>query len=195
MELCSNDSDFTQVLNQWAIDHSNENAQKLKSAVYYHLREVVQVTIEKKAARDLSTQAIEQLPNTTSLLHEVLIKLAPPDQIFNSRLEYIRSLASFVRWMLLDELKAKNAQKRNAIDGNLQSLLNWQVEADPYYSFDIALTKLENLSKRCADIALMHYFLGYSVSEIADNVGLKKSSVHNELATAKAFIRSQYVMN
>ncbi|ALO33364.1 hypothetical protein CMT41_00545 [Colwellia sp. MT41] len=185
-------TDFTQVLNVWVTQGDVTSANQLKSMIYYHLKGIVKNQIRTKAKKIGNTQLLEQLPNTTSLLHDVFIALVPPKEIFTNREQFYLSLALFVRWMLLDELKAKNAQKRVLKKENILALVNMEVESDPYFSFDLALSNLEKLLPRCYEIALLHYFLGFNVAEISSKLTLEKSTIYNELATAKAYLRTQY---
>jgi len=183
---------FTKILNLWSIDKDTKSANALKSMVYYHLKGIVKEQIKSKSAKNSSTRLVEQLPNTTSFLHDVFLRLAPPEEIFDNRKQYYLSLALFVRWMLLDELKSKNALKRNESKEHLFELIDINVESDPYYSFDLAFVSLEKLSSRCYQVALLHYYLGFAISDIEKQLKLKKSTVYQELATAKAYLRTQY---
>ncbi len=72
--------DFTLILNSWIRDGDLTSANQLKSIIYYHLKGIVKKQIKSKADKLNSTQLLEQLPNTTSLLHDVLVKIEPPGQ-------------------------------------------------------------------------------------------------------------------
>ena len=192
MNSDSSNENFTVILNTWITHNDLKSANQLKSMVYYHLKGIVKNQIENKANQTNSTQLLEQLPNTTSLLHDVFVQLIPPKEIFDNRQQFYVSLALFVRWMLLDELKAKNALKRCCNNENITNFLNFPDDIEPYFLFDEALSKLEKLSLRCYEIALLHYYLGYEVTEIKAELNLKKSTVYNELSAAKAYLRTQY---
>jgi len=183
---------FTVILNTWVTLNDLKSANQLKSMIYYHLKGIVKNNIENIAKKSDATQFIEQLPNTTSLLHDVFIHLKPPEEVFDNREQFSLSLALFVRWMLLDELKAKSAQKRSGIKESITHLLNMSDDQESYILFDEALTKLETLSPRCYKVALLHYYLGYEIPEIRAELNIKKSTVYNELSTAKAYLRTQY---
>jgi len=185
-------NNFTTILNAWSVNGDINDANKLKSMVYYHLKGIVKKQIADKASTDDSLAIAEQLLNTTSFLHEVLIQLIPPQSIMNNREEYYLSLALFVRWMLLDELKAKQAKKRSYEKESITQLLNLDDSSDPYFHFDDAFLQLKKLAPRSYNIALLHYYLGFKVTEMTDIVSLKSAMIYNELATAKAYIRSQY---
>lgn len=182
---------FTEVLNCWVLNNDLDSANQLRSMIYYHLKGIVKKQISDKSHKSPSSDFIEQLPNTTSLLHEVLASLTPPTEVFDKREQFFISLASFVRWMLLDDLKAKSAKKRTQEQELITEFLMQIDDPEPYHLFDEALSKLEELSPRSYQVALLHYFLGYDIDQVKTTLGINKSTVYNELSTAKAYLRTQ----
>lgn len=178
----------TELLNSWITHNDLKSANQLKSIIYYHLKGIVKSQLTKKSS---SNSLIEQLPNTTSLLHEVLVQLSPPTEIFENREQFYTSLASLVRWMLLDDIKAKNAKKRVNNNESLTDFISLPDDPAPYLNFDNALSKLAELAPRSYQVALLHYFLGYGIEDISSELTLKKSTIYNELSTAKAYLRTQ----
>ena len=178
----------TELLYSWVTTNDLHSANQLKGIIYYHLKGIVKKQLIKKNS---SAKFINQLPNTTSFLHEVLVQLSPPTEIFDSREQFFISLASFVRWMLLDDLKAKNALKRTNNVESITELMPLPEDPEPYINFDNALSKLADLAPRAYQVALLHYFLGYDIKEISEELSLKKSTVYNELSSAKAYLRTQ----
>ena len=182
---------LTEILNSWIVNNDLESANQLRSIIYYHLKGIVKKQVSTKAQNSGSQDLIDQLPNTTSLLHDVLASLTPPDEIFDNREQFFLSLASFVRWMLLDDLKAKSAKKRNQEQAFMTDILLQLDDPEPYHLFDAALTKLKKLSPRSYKVALLHYFLGYDIDDVKTELGINKSTVYNELSAAKAYLRTQ----
>tara|TARA_Y100000296_G_C5178804_1_gene261926 strand:- start:8253 stop:8828 length:576 start_codon:yes stop_codon:yes gene_type:complete len=180
--------DFTQVLNSWVINHDLASANQLRSMVYFHLKGMVKKQIENQRSRN-SNQIVDYLPNTTSLLHDVLLELSAPDEIFDNRKQFFVSLALFVRWMLLDEIKRRRAKKRSPQHESM-TLLSEALNASAYLDFDNIFTDLEPLSQRCYEIALLHFYLGLEVIDISDKIGLSTTTVYNEIASAKAYLRA-----
>lgn len=179
---------ITELLNSWVIHNDIKSANQLRSIIYYHLKGIVKKQITLKAS---SHKVLEQLPNTTSLLHDVLLQLSPPKEIFDNREQFFLSLASFVRWMLLDDLKAKCAQKRSNNNENITEFISLPEDPEAYIIFDSALSKLAKIAPRSYQVALLHYFLGYDISDIGSELTLKKSTIYSELSAAKAYLRTQ----
>lgn len=186
--IVSRDEPVTELLNNWVIHNDLDSANQLRSIIYYHLKGIVKKQVSQK---EKAGHLLEQLPNTTSLLHEVLVQLSPPKEVFDNRQQFFISLASFVRWVLLDDLKAKNAKKRSMEHEFITEFLPISEDPEPYYLFDNALTKLENLAPRSYQVALLHYFLGHDLDDIKSELTLNKSTIYNELSTAKAYLRTQ----
>lgn len=184
---------FTEVLNQWVVSNDLESANQLRSMVYYHLKHIVNKQISSVKRVNANEDIIEKLPNTTSILHDVIIKLTAPDEIFDSREQFYTHIARFVRWMIQDELKKRFAKKRSA-DVQSEALLSeLAAESSLFVEFDNALTALEKANERCYRIALLHFYLGQEVEQIETQMSLSNSTVYSELSAAKAFLKVQCV--
>ena len=91
--------------------------------------------------------------------------------------------------MLLDEIKRRRAKKRSPQHESM-TLLSEALNASAYLDFDNIFTDLEPLSQRCYEIALLHFYLGLEVIDISDKIGLSTTTVYNEIASAKAYLRA-----
>lgn len=181
----------TELLNNWVVHSDLESANQLRSIIYYHLKGVVKKQITNKST---SKAIVAQLPNTTSLLHEAIVQLTPPTEIFDNREQYFASLASLIRWILLDDLKAQNAKKRIQSKESITDFIPIHGDPEPYISFDNALSKLEKIAPRTYQVAMLHYFLGYDVPTISAELTIQKSTIYTELSAAKAYLRTQCQM-
>ncbi|MDP5129885.1 MAG: ECF-type sigma factor [Paraglaciecola sp.] len=186
-----NDGEFTEILNNWVINNDLYSANQLRSIIYYHLRGIVKKQLNNKLQKNSKQSLVDQLPNTTSLMHDVLASLSPPKEIFDNREQFLVSLATFVRWMLLDDLKSKNALKRTLDEQPIAEFFQLSENPEPYLLFDDAFSKLEQLSPRSYQVAILHYFLGLDIRDIQFELSIEKSTVYNELSTAKAYLRTQ----
>jgi RNA polymerase sigma factor (TIGR02999 family) len=187
-----NTTNITVLLNKWGsgdIDSGNI----LKEQIYFHIKNITKDQISKKNIENEKNYTFEQLPNPTSLLHNVLIELPYPDEVIENRKQYYKSLALFIRRMLLDELKIQNAQKRGGGSEQLSltEVLFHGEDTQAYLFFDEALSKLELLSKRCFEITLQHYFLGLPIAKLMQNFSVSEKTVYRDLNAGKAFLRTQ----
>lgn len=183
---------ITLLLNKWGcgdIDSGNI----LKEQIYFHIKNITKDQINKKNIENERSHTFEELPNPTSLLHNVLMELPYPDEVIENRQHYYKSLALFIRRMLLDELKIQNAQKRGggSEQVSITEILFHGENNQAYLFFDEALSKLEALSKRCFEITLQHYFLGLSIAKLMQNFSVSEKTVYRDLNAGKAFLRTQ----
>ncbi|OJF68539.1 hypothetical protein BK026_06915 [Alteromonas sp. V450] len=182
----------TELINEWVIHNDLNSANQLRSIIYFHLKGIVKKQLTNKSR---SETFLEQLPNTTSLLHEVLVQLSPPQEIYDNREQFYLSLASFVRWMLLDDIKAKQAKKRSGNNEHFTDIIALPDDPQPYINFDNALSELSKIAPRSYRVALLHYFLGYDIPAISTELTIEKSTIYNELSVAKAYLRTQCQMD
>jgi RNA polymerase sigma factor (TIGR02999 family) len=187
-----NVTNITLLLNKWGngdIDSGNI----LKEQIYFHIKNITKDQISKKDVANEKNNVFEQLPNPTSLLHNVLMELPYPDAVIENRQQYYKSLALFIRRMLLDELKIQNAQKRGggSEQVSITEILFHGEDNQAYLFFDEALSKLEVLSKRCFEITLQHYFLGLSIAKLMQNFSVSEKTIYRDLDAGKAFLRTQ----
>jgi RNA polymerase sigma factor (TIGR02999 family) len=183
---------ITLLLNKWGNgDIGSGNI--LKEQIYFHIKNITKYQINKKNSENERSNTFEQLPNTTSLLHNVLMELPYPDEVIENRRQYYKSLALFIRRMLLDELKIQNAQKRGggSEQVSITEILFHGEDNHAYLFFDEALSKLEALSKRCFEITLQYYFLGLSIAQLMQNFSVSEKTIYRDLNAGKAFLRTQ----
>lgn len=186
------DEPVTELLNDWAINQSLESANKLRSLVFIHLKGMIQTQLQVRKHKQLTNdKPFDILPSATTLLQDVIAKLAPSSEVYQCREEFLVEFATFIRWVLLDDIKRKQAQKRTPDEMNFTALLTNDVTSEKYVLFDQAFSSLQKLRPRSYQVALLHYFLGYSVSDICGHINRKKSTVNAELSVAKAYIYSQ----
>jgi RNA polymerase sigma factor (sigma-70 family) len=56
---------------------------------------------------------------------------------------------------------------------------------------DRSLNELAEFDARKAEVLELHYFAGLTYAELADVMNLSESSVHQDLRTAKAWLRNR----
>ncbi|MEM1054562.1 MAG: sigma-70 family RNA polymerase sigma factor [Bacteroidota bacterium] len=129
--------------------------------------------------------------NTTALVHEAYEKLARSQSQFVDRQHFFRVAARAMREVLVDHARAQNAEKRG---GGLrplpldESLLPAPEMAAPLVALDEALTRLARLDARRADVVELRYFIGLTIPETAEVLGLSAATVERDWATARAWL-------
>ena len=97
-----------------------------------------------------------------------------------------------MRQVLIDYSRGKTASKRSStITVHVMDQSNPALDADQYLIVDQALTKLEQLDPRQAEIVELRFFGGLSVVETAETLDLSEKTVKREWAMARAWLRGE----
>ncbi len=160
---------------------------KVLPLIYSELHVVAERAL--RGRRDQTLQA-------TALLHEAYLRLANQREIqWKNRAHFIGVAATVMRRVLIDYVRATNAQKRGGEVGRVQ-LHSGLAEADPDNALDLealdaALSRLAELDSRQARIVELRYFGGLSVEDAAEVLDLSTATVKREWASAKAWLRRE----
>jgi len=128
---------------------------------------------------------------TTALIHEAYLKLhATP--LWNDRQHFLRAAALAMRQVLVDDARARLAQRRNSGERCLPIEAADDVAADAgddrIVAVDDALAELAAFSPRLAQVVECRYFAGYTAPETADALGLSLATVERDWAKARAWL-------
>jgi len=159
----------------------------LFSLVYAELQRLAHVVRQGRGSETL---------NTTALVHEAYIKLAPSaDMTFHNRVHFFRVAARAMRQILVGEARQKMAQKRGGdvlkipLDERLHAIL---IERPAVLlALDEALEQLEGLSKRQAQVVECRFFAGMTIEETALALGLSEPTVNRDWRAARAWLSLQ----
>jgi RNA polymerase sigma factor (TIGR02999 family) len=140
-------------------------------------------------------QASETL-QTTALIHEVYLKLRQVER-WNDRQHFMRASAMAMRQVLVDDVRARLAQRRGA--GAAHVSLD-DAEAEQVAAADVdervvviddALRRLATLSPRLSQTVECRYFAGYNESETAEALGVSLATVQRDWAKARAWLHRE----
>ena len=111
---------------------------------------------------------------------------------FADRAHFLRLAARTMRQVLIDYSRGKSASKRSStITVHVIDQSNPALDTDQYLIVDQALTKLEQLDPRQAEIVELRFFGGLSVEETAAALDLSEKTVKREWAMARAWLRGE----
>ena len=178
-------TDVTQLLNQIDLGDANA-AEALLPVVYEELRRLASV----KMAGERPGHTLQ----ATALVHEAWIRLAAsPGQAWQGQTHFFAAAAEAMRRILIDKARRKTAQKRGA--GRVHEELNeshieLRAPADELLAVNEALEELAIKEPTTAQVVKLRYFVGMTLSEIADAMGISLSTVERHWAFAKAWLRT-----
>jgi RNA polymerase sigma factor (TIGR02999 family) len=130
--------------------------------------------------------------NTTALVHEAYVKLAGrASASWEDRAHFYRIAARVMRDILVDYARRQRAAKRGG-DRQPVALTDLgelpDVHTEEVLAVDEALRRLEALDPRQGRVVELRYFVGLSIPETAEALGLSESSVKRDWTAARAWL-------
>jgi RNA polymerase sigma factor (TIGR02999 family) len=177
-------SDVTCILT--AIEQGDSQAaDKLLPLVYEELR--------KLAAHKMANELAGQTLQPTALVHEAWLRLVGKENPkFQNRSYFFAAAAEAMRRILIDNARRKLALRHG---GGLQRVDFEQVELasgcdsdDQLLAVNEALDKLAAVSKLEAELVKLRYFVGMTLDEAADALGISARTADKYWAHARAWL-------
>ena len=176
-------SDVTQILT--AIEQGDHQAaDSLLPLVYEELR--------KLAAHRMANEAAGQTLQPTALVHEAWLRLVGKETPkFANRAHFFAAAAEAMRRILIDNARRKRALRHG---GGQQRVDLEKVDHssasndDQLLAVNDALDKLAALSKSEAELVKLRYFVGMTLEEAADALGISARTADNYWAHARAWL-------
>ena len=131
----------------------------------------------------------------TGVVNEFYLKLVQQKRLQVEDREHFLSLAArFMRRILVDQARKSATRKR---DGGapivLTDDLSWFQEATGERMLDVdrALDELQKIEERKCRIVELRYFLGFTIEEIGELLGLSKATIDRELKFARGWVQER----
>jgi RNA polymerase sigma factor (TIGR02999 family) len=129
---------------------------------------------------------------TTGLVHEAWLKLGQGRAEVESEAHLLNLASRAMRQIVVDAARRRAADKRGggALRITLTGSLDGPVEnADvDVLAIEQALTRLEQIEPRLAQVVEMHFYGGLEFSEISRALGLTERTVYRDWRAARALI-------
>ena len=174
----------TNVLNNESLQAALQD-KKLQSALYQELRIIARAKLRNQSGNgDL---------NTTALVHEAFLKLNTnsDEKIWSNRRHFFSTAALAMRHILVDVARRRLAEKRGQAPSQV-TLENLSVETEndcmQMVALNDALEQLSSVDSRLVEVVNLRYFVGMTVAETADVLGVSKRTLDREWMKAKAML-------
>jgi RNA polymerase sigma factor (TIGR02999 family) len=149
---------------------------------------VIDGELRRLAAARLAREPDGSALDATALVHEAFVRLGG-EHSFESRSVYFRLAAEAMRHILVDQARAKRAEKRWCEFQRL-NLENPPISpADAgLLALDEALTDLDRHDPVAAELIKLRFFSGFSVVEAAKLLGLTRRQADSRWKLARAWL-------
>lgn len=130
--------------------------------------------------------------DTTALVHEAYLRLAPLDSMeWQGRTHFLAMAARAMRRVLVDYAKKRGAQKRGGGRSRVE-LEPWMVMVDDrgeeLLALDDALERLAAVDERQCRVVECRFFAGMTIAETAEALGVSVATVKRDWAHARAWL-------
>jgi RNA polymerase sigma factor (TIGR02999 family) len=182
-------TDVTQILGQIASGNS-EAAENLLPLVYEELRRL--------AALELSREPSGQTLQPTALVHEAYLRLVgqgdsqpPGNSRWNHRGHFYAAAAEAMRRVLIENARRKHRIKHGGHATRLDldpNELSAPERRGDLLALDEALTRLEQVDPRKAELVKLRYFTGLTTPQAAEVLSISLATAEREWAYAKVWL-------
>ena len=163
-------------------------ADRLLPLVYDELRRL--------AAQKLAQEKPGQTLEATALVHEAYIRLVDVEKVqhWDSRAHFFVAAAEAMRRILIENSRRKKSRKHGGGLTRQEALpeaLAVQGTRDPLEILEVgeALDRLAEKSPRKAELVKLRYYLGCTIPEAAEILGIAPATAEDDWAYAKAWLR------
>jgi RNA polymerase sigma factor (TIGR02999 family) len=183
----SGNANVTQLLIDWN-NGRNGALQDLLPLVYAELRRI--------AAQRLRRERPDHTLQPTALVHEAYLRLIDQRRVhWQNRAHFYGVAAQVMRRILVDQARARNAEKRGA-GWDRVTLIGDKTPNGGSRDIDVlaldgALERLAALDAQQERIVELRYFGGLTLDETAEVIGISTATVKREWAIARAWLRAE----
>src|SRR5262245_1978471 len=155
------------------------------------LAPIVYDELRRLAAAYMGRERPGQTLQPTALVHEVYLRLLGAGTPWHDERHFVGIAARSMRQILVERARARGAQKRWAGLDRVSlndALVHARADEAMLPALDEALERLEQLDPEQAKIVELRYFVGLSVEETADALGLSPATVKRRWAASRAWL-------
>jgi RNA polymerase sigma factor (TIGR02999 family) len=175
----------TELLVRWS-EGDAEALERLMPLVFDELRRLAQSHLRREPGSHSHTL------QPTALVNEIYMRLVDQRRVqWQSRAQFFAFAATLMRRILVDHAKAKQTDKRG---GGVQKISLHEGIGTPaavdidLIALDQALNRLEKMDPTQAQIVVLRFFAGLNNKEIAEAVGISRTTVKREWTLARLWL-------
>jgi RNA polymerase sigma factor (TIGR02999 family) len=178
--------DITVLLRKWS-EGDEAALDPIFEVIYPQLRQIAGALMRRERPGHLS--------QPTGIVNDFYLKLVEQQRLrVEDRAHFLSLAALFMRRILMDQARKNGTRKRNGGQPVVFTEdLSWFSAAagEEMLDVDVALNELREIDERKCRIVELRYFLGFTVDETAELLGLSKATVDRELKFARGWIQER----
>ncbi len=159
-------------------------------SIYAELRQL--------AGKKLSNESAGQTLSATALVHEAYLALSRTDEPkWENRGHFYVAAAETMRRILIDRARAKLTQRRGSgmkpapLPEDSIHAPAAPTRADELIALDEALVKLGEEDARKQQLVTLRYFVGLTIDEAAEVLGISRNTAKRDWAFAKVWLQRE----
>jgi RNA polymerase sigma factor (TIGR02999 family) len=181
--MTSTPDDITKLLLDWS-SGDREAFDRLAPLVYDELR--------KLAHRYMRRERPDHTLQTTALVNEAYIRLVDQKSVrWQNRAHFFAIAARMMRRILVDYARARRYDKRGGAARHVsfdEGAVCAPERVADLVAIDDALMSLSAHDSRKSEIVTLRFFGGLSIEEVAEVLGISRTTVQREWRAAKAWL-------
>jgi len=148
------------------------------------------------AHRKLLSERRGHTLQTTELVHETYLRLSHGDPLWNNDAHFYRAAAEAMRRILIERARRRARLKHGGglarvdIDENDVAA---EASGEDVIAISEALDALEKHEPRIADVVRLRFFVGFTIEETAEKLGISPATVKLDWAFARAWLQRAIV--
>jgi RNA polymerase sigma factor (TIGR02999 family) len=154
--------------------------------------------LRKVAARYLGRERRNHTLQPTALVNEAWLRLEHErGSDWQGRTHGLALAAQAMRRLLVDHGRHQKRQKRGGgapnlvLDDLLLAASTGAVPVEDLLTLEAALTRLESVDPRAAQVVILKFFSGLSSSEVAEHLGVSLRTVEADWTHARAWLKRE----
>jgi RNA polymerase sigma-70 factor, ECF subfamily len=170
----------------------------MKPAAPTELFPLIYGELQRVARRYLARERVNHTLQPTALVNEAWLRLRNDKRAaWQGRTHGLALAAQAMRRLLVDHGRGQKRQKRGGggprvtLDELLVAAQTAAVPVEDLLTLERALTKLEAIDPRGAEIVVLRFFSGLSVPEVAEHLGLSARTVEGDWTHARAWLKRE----
>jgi RNA polymerase sigma factor (TIGR02999 family) len=154
--------------------------------------------LRRMAARYLGRERRDHTLQPTALVHEAWLRLQNDHAVgWQGRTHGLALAAQAMRRLLVDHGRHQKREKRGggaavlSLDDLMKANETGPVPVEDLLTLEAALTRLEAIDQRAAEVVMLRFFSGMTNPEIAEHLQVSLRTIESDWAHARAWLRRE----